>query len=141
MWKHIYLWKGAVLYHHRLKNELSDKTKRIQRLVLKLLSVQLNLHFSYMEACIYFSVEQLFSRRIGLCERFVRRIPKNVNYPNLFMKRKLNLNVQEKRKFQEYKSYSSRHFNSPLVALTRIANRILWRKGTKQQQWSEWLTP
>ena len=116
---------GAVLFHHALTIELSDKIEGIQRLVLRLLATANNLKLSYMEACILFSVEPLILRRDSLCERFVKRIPRNEVHADLFKKRNNCYNLHDKRKYQEYKSYHRRHFDSPLVALTRLANKVL----------------
>ena len=116
---------GSILFHHALTLELSGKLEGIQRLVLRLLTTSMNLNMSYMESCILFCVEPLILRRETLCERFVKRIPKNEVHANLFMKRDINVNLHNKRKYQEYKSNHVRHFNSPLVALTRLANRVL----------------
>ena len=115
---------GAVIFHFGLTRELSEKIEGIQRIILRLVSSKIGLNLSYMEQCIYFGVEQLFSRRLSLCERFVTNISKSNVHSDFFIERKIERDIQNLRKYQEYKSNSVRHFNSPKVALTRLKNRM-----------------
>ena len=114
---------GAVLFHHALTRDLSEKIEAIQRLVLRLLSSSLNLNLSYMESSILWCVEPLSLRRDRLCVTFLKRTLKNENHTNILMRR--SIRIPSKRPYQEDKSYHFRHFSSPMVALRRLANKIL----------------
>ena len=114
---------GAVLFHFGLTHELSMLIEETQRIFLKLLSRYVGVKFSYNEACIYFCVEPLFSRRQTLCENFMKRVVKD-DKNNLLQERHSDRTLVYRRKYQEHQSYSQRHFTSPLVALTRLANKL-----------------
>ena len=115
---------SCVVFHYGLTQEQSQTIESVQRLVLKLLSRYLKLKFSYMEACIFFCCESLLTRRVDQCETYIRRSLKTESQRDLFMRRKTARMMPGMRPFQEYRSKSSKHFNSPLVALIRRANQI-----------------
>ena len=113
---------GAVIFHFGLTKELSNMIEDIQKIFMRLLSNYIGVKFSYMESCIYFYVEPLILRRESLCRAFIRKILKNESQ-TLFTKRSVNKNLNH-RVYKEYTSYHQRHFSSPLVALTRLANQL-----------------
>ena len=113
---------GFVVYHHGLTQDQSKSIENVQRICLGLLSKYIQVKFSYSEACIFFFVEPLFLRRLDHCRTFIRRTLKNKTHDKMFQKRRIGVETSRKRKYQEYPSHSKRHFYSPLVALTRMAN-------------------
>ena len=115
---------GAVLYHHGLTKSLSDQIEAIQRHFLKLLSGHIRQKFSFMEASIYFHVEPLILRRHTLCVQFIKKTLKSDLYSDSFVSRANDRVLPRQRKYQEFRSHHERHFQSPLVALTRMANKL-----------------
>ena len=113
---------GSVVYHHGLTQDQSKSIESVQRICLGLLSKYIQVKFSYSEACIFFFVEPLFLRRLDHCRTFIKRTLKNKTHDKMFQKRRIEGDTLRRRKYQEYQSYSKRHFESPLVALTRMAN-------------------
>ena len=113
----------CVVFHYGLSQELEYQIESVQRLVLKLVSRYLNLRMSYSESCILFSIEPLFSRRLEQCKTFIKRTLTNPKFSDMFLERTGN-RIQGRRRFQEYKCTNDRMFRSPLVALTRIANKL-----------------
>ena len=115
---------GNVLYHHGLTKSLSDQIKAIQRHFLKLLSGHIGQKFTYMEASIYFHVEPLISRRHTLCLQFIKKPLKSDLYSDTIVSRSNDRVLPGQRKYQEFRSHHERHFQSPLLALTRMANQM-----------------
>ena len=114
---------GAVLFHFGLTIELSNTIEDTQKIFLRLLSKYVGLKLSYMESCIYFQVEPLVSRRETICRSFIRKYLRREDQ-SLFIERNLDKHLYKQRKYKEYTSYHARHFSSPLVALTRLANQL-----------------
>ena len=114
---------GAVIFHSGLTNKQSDDIEQIQKLVLRLVSHYIGVKFSYTEACIYFSAEPLFSRRLVQCEKFIKHNSKSEK--SLFH---LNSHKHDTRpnkfKYKEYKCNTVRYYNSPLVFFKRLANSL-----------------
>ena len=115
---------GAIVFHHGLTQSLSQKIENVQRHFLSLLSSHIQQKFSYSEAKIFFFVEPLSLRRETLCQRFIKTTLKNNVHSEMFMLRKPERATHGHRKFQEYRSLKQRHFRSPLVAMTQMANKI-----------------
>ena len=113
---------GAIIFHHSLTQSLSDQIENVQRHFLRMLSRHIGHKFSYSEAKIYFVVEPLILRRETLCECFIKKTLKNNVHSEMFQRRKPGKVLPGQRRFQEFQSHKQRHFNSPLVALTRLAN-------------------
>ena len=115
---------GCVVFHYGLTKELSDKIESVHKLVLYLISKFLEIDLSYMENCILYNVEPLELRRQSQCETFIRRTLKNPLHSDMFMNKVSR--SKNSRQFQEYKCTNSRMFSSPLVALTRMANKLIF---------------
>ena len=114
---------GSVLFHSGLTQELSNRLEDIQKVFLRLLSKYIGVKFSYMESCIYFCIEPLSLRHQTLSETFLKKVVKDDRH-NLLTARNNDRELVSHRKYQEYQSYSSRHFFSPLVSLTRLSNQM-----------------
>ena len=112
---------GSVVFNGSL-TKLSNEIESVQRLVLKLLSNHLNLQFSYEEACTFYCTEPLSLRRIEQSENFIRR---NL-HSGLFSKSQnaYNTRAASQIHFKEFKCNTNRFYNSPLVYLTRLANKL-----------------
>ena len=115
---------GAVVFHSGLTKKLSNLIENIQKLVLNLVSNYLGLKLTYSEQTIYFSVEKLLYRRLDLCSNFVKNhIRSKNNY--LFNVHNSNHNTRGSTvKVREFKCNTSRFYKSPLVFLTRLANKL-----------------
>ena len=113
----------CVVFHHGLSQELEHQIESVQKLVLKLVSRYLELKMSYNESCILFSIEPLFSRRLEQCQTFIKRTLKSPKFSDMFVER-MGKKVQGRRRFQKYRCTNDRMFRSPLVALTRMANKL-----------------
>ena len=118
---------GAVLFHFALTVELSDMIEEIQKIFLRLLSNYIGVKFSYMEACIFYFTEPLILRRQTLCENFVKKLMKHDTF-NLLKKREIGKELNNSRVYHEFQSHSLKHFSSPLVALTRLANEMVSKR-------------
>ena len=124
---------GAVVFHSGLTRELSNDLENIQRNIFKILSKYIKVKFSYTEACIFFEVDFLFSRRQDLCYNWVKRYLKEHGDQGLFLKRnkrKLRGNIKV---FQEPKYKTLRFFNSPVNYLTLVANDIVSKNNIKNK--------
>ena len=115
---------GALVFNSGLTGKLSEKVKGIQKMILSLISRHLGLRLTYSTSCIHFSVEPLFLRRIELCQRFIKRNTQVGNTSKLFTENdSLHDTRKRKYKYREYKCQTTRYYNSPLVYLTRMANK------------------
>ena len=113
----------CVVFHHGLTQELENQIESVQRLVMKLVSKYLNLRLTYNECCILFMMEPLFSRRLDQCQTFIKRTLRNPKFSDMFLERATS-RTTGRRRFQEYRSTNNRMFRSPLVVLTRMANKL-----------------
>ena len=119
---------GAVVFHSGLTKDLSEQLETIQRHVFKLLSRYINVKFSYTEACIFFQVDFLHSRRSDLCYSFVERHLKDHGDRGFFTKRNKRTLRGNNKVFLEPKYKSKRFYNSPVNYLTRVANEVSAKK-------------
>ena len=127
---------GAVVFHSGLTKALSNDIENIQRNILKILSKYTNQQFSYTEACIFFQVDFLFSRRSDLCFSFVERYLKEHGEGTLFTRRNKRKLRGNSKVFTEPKYKSQRFFNSPVNYLTRIANEVAGNKNKNKTRGS-----
>ena len=124
---------GAVVFHSGLTTELSNDIESIQRNIFMILSKYLKIKFSYTEACIFFKVDFLYSRRQDLCYSWVKRHLKDRGEQGLFIKRNKRLLRGNDKVFQEPKYKTKRFFNSPVNYLTRVANDIVSKNARKNK--------
>ena len=127
---------GAVIFHSGLTQVLSNDIETIQRNILKILSKYINQQFSYTEACIFFQVDFLFSRRSDLCFSFVKRYLKEHGDGKLFTKRNKRTLRGNNKIFREPKYKSQRFYNSPVNYLTRVANEVAGKKNKNKTKGS-----
>ena len=116
---------GSVIYHSGLTRKLSRMVESIQRKVLKCLCKYLNLDLTYEESYVLFSAENLEARRLNSCETFINRSMKNPRFSYLFKKSRSTHNVRPKtHRIYENTARTTLYFNSPLLFLKRLANKI-----------------
>ena len=90
-----------------------------------MLSNYIGQDFSWMEGLIFFCIEPLSLRRVTFCETFIRKTLKSERFSDMFVERNIDRQLLKQRKYKEFKSYSDRHFRSPIVALSRTANKMM----------------
>ena len=116
---------GAIVFHHGLTLSLSNLIESVQKNFVKMLSNCIGQDFSWMEGLIFFCIEPLSLRRVTLCETFIRKTLKSERFSDMFVERNIDRHLLKQRKYKEFKSYSDRHFRSPIVALSRTANKMM----------------
>ena len=74
----------AVVFNSGLTKKLSDVREGVQKIVLRLLSSYIGVKFTYNEACIFFSVEALSSRRRDMSCTWIKRTLANPKHREMF---------------------------------------------------------
>ena len=116
---------GSVVFHGSLTKKLKNKIESVQKRIFNMLGKFLGLDMSYSELCTLFCAEPLHSRRFEISKTFIKRNLKNPRFSYLFEPTRKTHNTRPTvHRFQETRARTSHFYNSPLLYLRRLSNRL-----------------